>query len=83
MNVPVFNVVIYVSKVGETVQARVMNLPDLQFTASSEPLALKEAVTEAKRRLSKWHASSEAIPWIDPIPDPTDSEQPRLVAVHL
>jgi hypothetical protein len=33
MNVPVFNVVIYVSKVGETVQARVMNLPDLQFTA--------------------------------------------------
>lgn len=83
IQVPVFNVVIYVSQVEGQVRAEVVNLPDLSFTASSEPQALKQAITKVKSLLAGWHASSEAIPWIDPVRPPTKDEQQRLVPVHL
>ena len=44
MDVPVFNIVIHVSRQEGQVRARVANLPDLDFTAGSEPLALKQAL---------------------------------------
>ena len=83
MDVPVFNVVIYVSQQDAKVLARVVNLPDLAFTASSEPMALKKAITEVKSRLAAWHGASETIPWIDPVPKPNEDEQQRFVPVHL
>ena len=83
MEVPVFSVVIYVSHIDHNVKARVANLPDLLFTASSEPMVLKQAITEVKRRLASWHETGEKIPWIEPIPEPTADEQQRLVPVHL
>lgn len=81
--VPVFNVIIYVSTVDGKVQARVANLPDLVYTASSEPMALKQAITEVKKQLAHWHANAETIPWIDPVPAVNVGEQQRLVPVHL
>lgn len=83
LNVPVFNLVIHVCQVAEGVQARVVNLPDLRFSASSEPQALKQAIGEAKRRLAQWHAAGEAVPWVKTVPQPGDGEQVRLVPVHL
>ena len=83
LDVPVFNVVIYVSTQDGKVIARVANLPNLRFSASSELMALKQAITEVKARLAAWHSASEAIPWIDPVPAPDANEQQRLVPVHL
>ena len=83
MDVPVFNVVIYVSETAGKVTAKVANLPDIAFTASSEPHALKQAITTVKQQLSTWHASGEAIPWVDPLPNLESNEQQRLVPVHL
>lgn len=83
MDVPVFNVVIYVSDVDGSVTARVANLPDLVFSASSEPLALKQAITTVKQRLADWRSTGQEIPWIDPIPESKPNEQQRLVPVHL
>lgn len=81
--VPVFNVVIFVSQDDRGVLARVANLPDLEFRGSSEPTALKQAITKVKQILAEWHAAGEEIPWIDPIPEPDDGEQQRWVPVHL
>ena len=83
MDVPVFNIVIYVSEADGKVEARVANLPDLCFHASSEPLALKQAITEVKRRLAAWHSAAAPIPWIDPVPPPDPNETQRFVPVHL
>ena len=83
MEVPVFNIVIYISSNGGKVLARVANLPDIEFTASSEPVALKQTITHVKQQLSKWHTSGEPIPWIDPAAEIQDGEQERLVPVHL
>jgi len=83
MDVPVFNVLIYVKHEGGKVQARVANLPDLAFSASSEPGVLKQSITEAKSRLAKWHGAGETIPWVDPVPKLEDGEQERHVPVHL
>ena len=83
IDVPVFNVLIYVKHDDGKVLARVANLPDLEFSASSEPGVLKQAITEVKSRLAKWHGAGEEIPWIDPVPKPEDSEQERHVPVHL
>ena len=83
MDVPVFNIVVYISHVDGKVIARVANLPNLSFSASSEPMVLKKSITEVKQRLSQWHASQETIPWIDPVPPRSDSEQERLIPVHL
>lgn len=81
--VPVYNVVIFVKYADGGVEARVANLPDLQFRGSSEPTVLKQVVTQLKQRLAEWHAAGEKIPWIDPIPEPADGEQQRWVPVHL
>lgn len=83
MAVPVFNVVIYVSQQDGKVIARVANLPNIEFTASSEPMALKQTITHVKQQLAKWHGAKETIPWIDPVPAPSEGEQERLVPVHL
>ena len=83
MDVPVFNVVIYVSHVDGKVLARVANLPDIEFSASSEPMALKQTITHVKQLLAKWHGAGETIPWIAPIPAVKDGEQERHVPVHL
>ncbi len=83
LNIPVFNVVIYIAASGAGVQARVANLPDLVFAAPTEPMALKQAITEVKARLSQWCGQGEPIPWIDPVPEPMETEQERLVPVHL
>ncbi len=83
MSVPVFNVVIYVASVDGKVVADVANLPDLSFSALSEPVALKQAITEVKKQLAAWHGAGTAIPWIDPVPEPTADQQTRLVPVHL
>lgn len=83
MDVPVFNVILYVSLQDDKVLARAANLPDLQCSAATEPMALKSAITEAKARLGKWHGAGEDIPWIEPVPPPRDGEQQRLVPVHL
>ena len=81
-DVPVFNLVIYVSTGSDGVTARVANLPELASTARSEPQALKQVITDAKSRLARWHQEGEAIPWVDPT-EPTDGEQQRFVPVHL
>lgn len=83
MDVPVFNVVIYVSHRDGKVVARVANLPDIEFSALSEPVALKQTITHVKKQLAEWHGSGAAIPWIDPVPQAGDDEQERLVPVHL
>lgn len=83
MEVPVFNVILYVRRQDGQMLARVANLPDLQFSGSSEPLVLKQAITEVKARLGKWHRAGETIPWIAPVPPPNNGEQQRLVPVHL
>ncbi len=83
LDVPVFNVLIYVKHEDGKVLARVANLHDLEFSASSEPMALKQAITEVKSRLAKWHGAGETIPWIDPAPKPEEGEQERHVPVHL
>ena len=83
ISVPVFNIVIHVSQQDGKTLAVVANLPDLRFGASSEPLALKQAITEVKRRLGQWHTSGETIPWIDPVPALQAGQQERLVPVHL
>lgn len=83
LDVPVFNVVIYVAESEGKVTAKVANLPDIAFTAFSEPQALKQAITTVKQRLSSWHAAGETIPWVDPVPAPESNEQQRLVPVHL
>ena len=58
MYVPVFNIVIYISTTAGKVLARVANLPDIEFAASSEPLALKKTITHVKQQLYKWHTQS-------------------------
>ena len=83
IEVPVFNVVIYVSQQDGKVLARVANLPNMEFTASSEPMALKQTITHVKQQLAKWHGAGEVIPWIDPVPAANEGEQERLVPVHL
>lgn len=83
MEVPVFNVVVYVSHADGKVTARVANLPGIEFSASSEPMALKQTITHVKQQLAKWHGSGESIPWIEPIPEARDGEQERHVPVHL
>lgn len=83
MDVPVFNVVIYVSHQDGKMLARVANLPDIEFTGSSEPVVLKQTITHVKQQLAKWHGDGETIPWIDPVPPAMDGEQERLVPVHL
>ena len=83
LEVPVFNIVVFLSCRKGGVQARVANLPELSCVAASEPLALKQIVTEAKRRLATWDGSGEAIPWIVPMPQLNEGEQERLVPVHL
>ena len=82
-NVPVFNVVIYVSKSAAGCRARVANLPDLNFSGPSEPAVLKQAVTEVKQCLGKWLAEGRSIPWIEPLPPREADEQERLIPVHL
>ena len=83
MDVPVFNIVIHVSETAGKTKATVVNLPDLSFEASSEPMALKKAITEVKSRLANWHGKGEPIPWIELVPEPASNEQQRLVPVHL
>lgn len=83
MDVPVFNIVIYVSTQEGRVHARVANLPDLAFDASTEPAALKLAITTVKKKLANWHGGGEPIPWIEPPVEQDSNEQQRLVPVHL
>lgn len=83
MEVPVFNIVIYVSNQDGRVKARVANLPDLQFEASAEPAVLKAAITTVKKQLAEWHGSGVSIPWIEPPVEQKSDEQQRLVPVHL
>ena len=83
MDVPVFNVVIYVSQRDGKVQARVANLPDIEFSEIREPVAFNQTITHVKKQLAEWHGAGTTIPWIDPVPAATDDEQERLVPVHL
>ena len=83
LEVPVFNIVIYVSRIDGKVKARVANLPDLVFTAGSEPVVLKQTISEVKNRLGQWHKDQCKIPWVDPVPPAANGEQERFVPVHL
>lgn len=83
MDVPVFNVVVYLMRTDEGLQARVANLPNLSVTGASEPMVLKQLVGEVKLRLAEWRQRGEPIPWLDPIPAPCADEQSRYIPVHL
>lgn len=83
MEVPVFNLIVYITTTSNGMQARVVNLPDLVFTGTSEPSVLKQLVTEAKSRLATWHSTAQTIPWIDPVPPPSPSDQQRFIPLHL
>ena len=74
MDVPVYNIVIYLAKTDACVRARVANLPDLEFAAATEPEVLKQAITEVKLRLTRWQGQNRSIPWIDPLPEQREGE---------
>lgn len=81
---PVFNCIVLVSRQSDgRVRARVANLADLELIASSEREALSRIIPEFKQRLAGWVQAGAAIPWIDPPLEPTETEQQRLIAVHL
>lgn len=84
LSVPVFNCIVYVARreSGE-VQARVANLPDIAFSADSEPAALRLIVNEFKRRVAQCLAEECPIPWIEPPLEAASDEQKRLIPVHL
>ena len=82
--IPVFNCIVYVAFVADgKVQARVGNLPGIEYAAASEPAALRLIVTEFKRRLTEWMSQEEPIPWIEPPLQANSHEQQRLIPVHL
>lgn len=83
MDVPVFNIIIYISRAEGQVRARVANLPDLAFTASSEPMVLKQSITNVKEKLRAWKEADQPIPWLDPASPAVEGEEQRLVPVHL
>ena len=83
LNVPVFNIVVYVSHADGVCHARVANLPDISSAASSEPMALKKVITDVKARLQNWCQEEDDIPWIDPVPSPGPDDSQRLIPVHL
>ena len=82
-DVPVFNCMVYVSRDGERVRARVANLADIESTAGSEREALAQVVQAFKQRLAEWTRNQSPIPWINPPSPPESGELARLIAVHL
>ena len=89
LEVPSFLCVIFVRRDGEgQINARVANLlsPDGQpiaFQGSSEREVLGKVIPRFKQIIALLHASGDGIEWIDPVPEPSEGEQKRLVPVHL
>ena len=83
-DVPVFNCLVYVSTQPDGgVQARVANLAGFQVEAVTERAALAKIIPAFKQQLGELMQRGEAIPWIDPPPDPGPEEQARFIPVHL
>lgn len=83
-SVPVFNCIVYVLRDSSgSVSGRVANLPDLEFTASTERDLLGKIVKEFKRVVLEYSKSANGVPWIEPPIAKEPNEQTRLIPVHL
>ena len=83
LDVPTFPCIVYVRAVPGGVIARVANFPGIEIRGSNERELLSRIVPEFKRQLAELHQHGNAIPWIDPIPDPAEGEVKRFIPVHL
>ena len=83
VNVPVFNCVVYLTKLERGVAARVANLDGIELTGTDERDALTRTVAAFKALVQKHAENKSEIAWIDPIPDPKPGEQRQFVPVHL
>jgi hypothetical protein len=82
-DVPVFNCVVYLSRGGGCVKARVANLAGFEAAAPSEREALAKIVPAFKQRVVELTKAGTPIPWIDPPEPAAEGEQTRYVPVHL
>lgn len=81
--VPAFTCLIYVAPDEGRVRARVVNLAGIEAVGNSEREALGKVVPAFKQQIAEFLGKGEEIPWIDQPEPPKETEQKRIVPVHL
>ena len=81
-SIPVFTCIVYVSRQGDVVTARVANLAGIEATGASERDVLAKVCREFKARIAKFAEAGDELSLIE-APAPAENEQVRSIPVHL
>lgn len=82
-SVPAFTCLVYISQEAGRVSGQVANLKGIEAAGGSEREVLSKIIPAFKAHVASLIESGESIPWVESPEPPTESQQKRIVPVHL
>ena len=83
VDVPAFPCIVHLAVQDGVYHGRVANLAGIEAVASTEREMLGKIGPIFKRTVAEIHQRGDAIPWINPVPEPKLTEIKRFIPVHL